>query len=93
MGGVPARTVVFEEEPTMAKKRTGMSRREFMRNAGLATGALALSGMAPAASLAAQAGEQKIGSQLIGKLEGPSLILDPAKFPKKFGEAPALAAR
>ena len=33
----------------------------------------------------------KLGAQLIGKLEGPELILDPAKWPKKFGEAPMLA--
>lgn len=33
----------------------------------------------------------KIGSQLIGKLEGPEIIRDVAQFPKKFGEAPSLA--
>jgi len=75
----------------MAKKRTGVTRREFLQQAALASGAIALTGFAPAAALAAQAGEQKIGSQLIGKLEGPSLILDPAKFPTKFSEAPMLA--
>ncbi len=32
----------------------------------------------------------KIGSQLIGQLEGPEIIRDVAKFPKKFGEAPSL---
>jgi peptide/nickel transport system substrate-binding protein len=31
-----------------------------------------------------------MGAQLIGKLEGPELILDPARWPKKFGEAPML---
>ncbi|MBI4641355.1 MAG: ABC transporter substrate-binding protein [Candidatus Tectomicrobia bacterium] len=31
------------------------------------------------------------GSTLIGKLEGPEIITDPAKFPKKFKEAPQLA--
>ena len=75
----------------MAKKQAGMTRREFLRNTGLATGAVALAGLAPTTTLTAQAGEQKIGAQLIGKLEGPSLILDPAKWPTKFGEAPALA--
>ena len=75
----------------MAKKHTGMTRREFLRNTGLATGAAALAGLAPTTTLIAQAGEQKIGAQLIGKLEGPELVLDPAKWPKKFGEAPALA--
>ncbi len=33
----------------------------------------------------------KLGAQLIGKLEGPELILDPAKWPTKFSEAPMLA--
>lgn len=33
----------------------------------------------------------KIGAELIGKLEGPEFIRDVAKFPAKFGEAPALA--
>src|SRR5919198_3801374 len=32
------------------------------------------------------------GSPLIGKLEGPEIITDPAKFPQTFKEAPQLAA-
>ncbi len=32
-----------------------------------------------------------MASGLVGKLEGPELILDPAKWPKSFGEAPDLA--
>jgi peptide/nickel transport system substrate-binding protein len=32
------------------------------------------------------------GSPLIGKLEGPEVIADPAKFPQSFKEAPQLAA-
>ena len=75
----------------MAKRQTGMSRREFLRNTGLASGAVALTGILPTATLAGEKAEQKIGSQLIGKLEGPELVLDPAKWPKKFGEAPMLA--
>src|SRR5919198_5642966 len=31
------------------------------------------------------------GSSLVGKLEGPEVITDPAKFPKSFKEAPQLA--
>ncbi|MBI3325382.1 MAG: ABC transporter substrate-binding protein, partial [Nitrospinae bacterium] len=31
------------------------------------------------------------GSALVGKLEGPEVITDPAKFPKTFKEAPQLA--
>ena len=34
---------------------------------------------------------QHIGASLIGKLEGPEVILDAAKAPKKFAEAPTLA--
>src|ERR1700676_3876136 len=30
-------------------------------------------------------------SGLVGKLENPAIIPDPAQWPKKFGEAPALA--
>ena len=74
----------------MSRKQAGVTRREFLRGVTLATGTLALAGIAPAA-LAGQAADQKMGAQLIGKLEGPSLVLDPAKWPKKFGEAPALA--
>ena len=33
----------------------------------------------------------KIGSELIGKLEGPEIIRDSSRFPKTFGEAPTLA--
>ena len=31
-------------------------------------------------------------SSLIGKLEGPEVVTDPAKFPRTFNEAPQLAA-
>ena len=33
----------------------------------------------------------KLGANLIGKLEGPEVITDPARFPKTFKEAPQLA--
>jgi peptide/nickel transport system substrate-binding protein len=75
----------------MSQKARGVTRREFMLDAALASGAVTLAGLAPTAALAGEKGEPKLGAQLIGKLEGPSLILDPAKWPKKFGEAPALA--
>jgi peptide/nickel transport system substrate-binding protein len=32
-----------------------------------------------------------VGSSLVGQLEGPEVITDPAKFPKSFKEAPQLA--
>jgi peptide/nickel transport system substrate-binding protein len=35
---------------------------------------------------------QKIGQQLVGKLEGPEIITDSAKFPRTYKEAPQLAA-
>jgi peptide/nickel transport system substrate-binding protein len=37
------------------------------------------------------AGAQTNGRQLIGKLEGPTIITDPAQYPKTLAEAPQLA--
>ncbi|MHB9090949.1 MAG: ABC transporter substrate-binding protein, partial [Chloroflexota bacterium] len=37
------------------------------------------------------ASPNKLGRQLIGKLEGPEIVSDPAKWPKTFKEAPKLA--
>ena len=34
---------------------------------------------------------QQLGRNLIGQMEGPTIITDPAQFPKTFKEAPALA--
>ena len=42
--------------------------------------------------VAAGALAQMPKSALIGKLEGPEVVTDPAKFPKTFNEAPQLAA-
>ena len=75
----------------MATKPT---RREFFRDAALVAGGAALAGALPAATASAQATgapEAKIGAQLIGKLEGPELVLDATKWPKKLAEAPMLA--
>ena len=75
----------------MATKPT---RREFLRDAALVAGGAALAGTLPAATASAQATgapEAKIGAQLIGKLEGPDLVLDATKWPKKLAEAPVLA--
>ena len=74
----------------MSKKSPGVTRREFLLDTALASGALALTGLAPTTSLAGQA-EPKLGAQFIGKLEGPEIIRDVAKFPKAFKEAPMLA--
>jgi peptide/nickel transport system substrate-binding protein len=77
----------------MAKKPQGSTRREFLRDAAVAAGSAALAGALPAIPASAQgpkAPEPKLGAQLIGRLEGPELILDQAKWPKKFAEAPML---
>ena len=71
----------------MAYKQT---RRDFLRHTALATGTVALGSMVPIFSPTAGAGEPKLGAQLVGKLEGPELVLDPARWPTKFGEAPML---
>ena len=79
----------------MAKKPGTLSRRDFLRDVTLAAGAVGAASMLPpgAAGLVgtAHAQEAKIGAQLIGKLEGPELVLDATKWPKKFAEAPMLA--
>jgi len=36
-------------------------------------------------------GDSKIGKSLIGKIEGPTVVTDPAQFPKSLSEAPQLA--
>ncbi len=53
-------------------------------------GTLAL-GAGEAAAQAAAPQAPKIGSSLIGKLEGPEIVRDTNAFPKAFKEAPALA--
>jgi peptide/nickel transport system substrate-binding protein len=73
----------------MPKKRDGVSRREFIRSAAVLSGGLAAVGMP--GTVLGQGQPPKLGAQLIGKLEGPELILDPAKWPTKFSEAPMLA--
>ena len=45
----------------------------------------------PAAQAFAQ--DTAISRALIGKLEGPEVVLDPAKWPTQFQEAPMMAAR
>ena len=54
-------------------------------------GAFALGSVGAAAQTAAP-GAPKIGSSLIGKLQGPEIIRDAKAFPKTFKEAPTLAA-
>jgi peptide/nickel transport system substrate-binding protein len=78
----------------MSHKYPGMTRREFLRRTAVASSGAALASIAvPAigAQAPAAGAQPKLGAQLIGKLEGPELVLDPGKWPKKFGEAPMLA--
>jgi hypothetical protein len=42
---------------------------------------------------AGAASEGRVGSALIGALEGPEVVTDPARFPNTFSEAPQLAAQ
>jgi peptide/nickel transport system substrate-binding protein len=41
----------------------------------------------------APAEEERLGSTLIGEIEGPEIIRDPAQFPTEFAEAPMLAEK
>ncbi len=74
----------------MSRTRADVSRREFLLDAAIAAGGVGLVGLFPTRTLSGQA-ETKLGAHLIGKLEGPEIIRDVAKFPKKFAEAPMLA--
>jgi peptide/nickel transport system substrate-binding protein len=67
--------------------RKGSTRREFLRDAAVATGGLVFLSAVPEA----WAQTPRLGAQLIGKLEGPEIIRDPARWPRTFNEAPALA--
>ena len=75
----------------MTKKGMVATRREFLRDATLATGTLAVASAFPRWAIAGQAAEAKLGAQFIGKLEGPEIIREPGRFPKTFKEAPMLA--
>ena len=74
----------------MDRKQQGLSRRDLFRNAAaVGIGLPALLDLV--SQRGASAATPKIGAQLIGKLEGPTTITDPSKFPKSFKEAPQLA--
>ena len=55
-----------------------------------ATAAPKPAGATSAPAAAGQAAEPKLGAQLIGKLEGPTIVTDAAQFPNSFKEAPML---
>jgi peptide/nickel transport system substrate-binding protein len=75
----------------MSHAGRALTRRQLLRDATLVAGGLALAGPASRALAQGQAPPSKLGAQLIGKLEGPELVLDPARWPTKFSEAPMLA--
>jgi peptide/nickel transport system substrate-binding protein len=52
---------------------------------------VALLGVPVVETSAQQAGGNLAASGLVGKLEGPELVLDSAKWPKTFKESPDLA--
>jgi hypothetical protein len=62
-----------------------LSRRSMLRLGMLAISATQL----PAIPAGAQG--VKPGAHLLGKLEGPEVVTDPAQVPKRFNEAPQLA--
>ena len=71
----------------MSKRR--LTRRTFLELTALTAAGLALPFPARAGTSTAPA--PKLGAGLIGKLEGPEILRDPATFPKAFQEAPMLA--
>jgi ABC-type transport system substrate-binding protein len=78
-----------EVEQTPDDVTLSLSRRDMLR-LGLLTVASTAAGPAVFAPGAA-AQPATLGANLIGKLEGAEVITDPANFPKRFKEAPALA--
>ena len=66
-----------------------MARRKFLELTALTAAGLALPFPARAGTSTTPA--PKLGAGLIGKLEGPEILRDPATFPKAFQEAPMLA--
>ena len=70
-------------------RKSRIDRRQFIRQAMWASGAVSLAGLVPRVTRGAQT-PPKLGAQFIGKLEGPAIIRDVARFPKTFREAPML---
>src|SRR5207247_4233791 len=67
----------------------GLTRRTMLRLGVLAASVTGSSGIVFSGGASAQG--TKPGAHLIGKLEGPEVVTDPAQFPKSFKEAPQLA--
>ena len=80
------------QAPASAKPTSAPPAPKPAATSGGATSAGAAATPAPAAKPVAQAtSESRIGANLIGKLEGPSVVTDAAQFPRSFKEAPQLA--
>jgi peptide/nickel transport system substrate-binding protein len=70
----------------------GLTRRGFLElSAGGLAGLASLNALPAWAGAPVGAEESKLGRHLIGKLEGPEILMDPTKIPKKFSEAPVLS--
>ena len=71
--------------------RQRVTRREFLHTAAMGVAGAALIGGDAQAQMAtrpaAPSTPGKLGQSLIGKLEGPEIIRDTAKFPRAFKEA------
>src|SRR6267143_997159 len=76
---------------TMEKGERMKLIRSVLALAGLGLIAALAMGSGAAVAQSATPAPAKIGSSLIGKLEGPEIILDAKAFPKTFKEAPILA--
>src|SRR6266550_9226513 len=75
---------------SMGMQRKAFTRRKFLRDTAAATGGFVFTGLAPEVWAQTSAPDQ-LGARFIGRLEGPEIIRDPAKWPKTFNEAPMLA--
>jgi peptide/nickel transport system substrate-binding protein len=78
-----------EVERAPEDEALSLTRRDLLR-LGLLTAAAAQGALAFPPPGSAQT-PMRLGANLIGKLEGPEVITDPARFPKAFKEAPQLA--
>ena len=77
------------EKPRRAAKIT---RRELLKLSAAAGSTSLLIACLPQQTAPASETPQTAGRYQLGKLEGPEVITDPARFPKSFKEAPELAA-
>src|SRR5215467_13138431 len=69
-----------------------MSKLELSRRGVLAALAASPAAMGLLRSAVAEAQQSNLSqSGLVGEIQGPTMITDPAKWPKKFAEAPMLA--